>query len=290
MALSPLCRLKGHQHSVVIMRNVEECNVTDFFYKFLSLLPYSKMEVVRFNHFQTTQLKVSHRPPTGHPSSICKYINTCLRITFAFGTKNWKRNSKQYELVIARNQLKTVPTIMKNTMKRGKGFWGACGVTRARELGDHARESAVTVDIGGIMNICSYYLSCMPRVKSSYHIKLYKLWFFFQGEAVVQFLSIRSHFRGYLTIVGWVKCIWFLCVQLLFSLGQKPHSLFAAHGCGHAIANLSPCCCKLTSKPENGVQWVVSSNRSYANQLVKSDCFKIKSFKSLHKVDTKRRE
>lgn len=30
MALSPLCRLKGHQHSVVIMRNVEECNVTDF--------------------------------------------------------------------------------------------------------------------------------------------------------------------------------------------------------------------------------------------------------------------
>ena len=119
----------------------------------------------------------------------------------------------------------------------------------------------------------------MPRVKSSYHIKLYKLWFFFQGEAVVQFLSIRSHFRGYLTIVGWVKCIWFLCVQLLFSLGQKPHSLFAVHGCGHVIANLSPCFCKLTSKPENGVQWVVSSNSSYASQLVKSDCFKIKSFK-----------
>lgn len=63
---------------------------------------------------------------------------------FAFGTKNWKRNSKQYELVIALNQLKTVPAIMKNIMKRGEGFWGACGVTRARELGDHARESAVT--------------------------------------------------------------------------------------------------------------------------------------------------
>ena len=102
------------------------------------------MEVVRFNDFQTTQPKVSHRPPTGHPSSICKYINTCLRITFAFGTKNLKRNSKQYELVIALNQLKTVPAIMKNTMKRGESFWGACGVTRARELGDHARESAVT--------------------------------------------------------------------------------------------------------------------------------------------------
>lgn len=33
---------------------------------------------------------------------------------------------------------------MKNIMKRGEGFWGACGVTRAREFGDHARESAVT--------------------------------------------------------------------------------------------------------------------------------------------------
>lgn len=74
------------------------------------------------------------------------------------------------------------------------------------------------------------------------------------------------------------------------SLGQKPHSLFAVHGCGHVIANLSPCCCKLTSEPENGVQCVVSSNSSYASQLVKSDSFKIKSFKSLHKVDTKRRE
>lgn len=118
------------------------------------------------------------------------------------------------------------------------------------------------------MNIYSYYSSRMPRVKSSYHIKLYKLWFFFQGEAVVQFLSIRSHFCGYLTIVGWVKCIWFLCVQLLFSLRQKPHSLSAVHGCGHVIANLSPCCCKLTSKPENGVQWVVSANSSYASRLV----------------------
>lgn len=170
------------------------------------------MEVVRFNDFQTTQPKVSHRPPTGHPSSICKYINTCLRITFAFGTKNWKRNSKQYELVIALNQLKTVPAIMKNTMKRGKGFWGACGVTRARELGDHARESAVTVDIGGIMNICSYYLSCMPRVKSSYHIKLYKLWFFFSGGSCCA-ISFHSFTFPWIFDDRWVSKMYLVSVR-----------------------------------------------------------------------------
>ena len=67
----------------------------------------------------------------------------------------------------------------------------------------------------------------------------------------------------------WVSKMYLVSVRSAsVSLGQKPHSLFAVHECGHVIANFSPCLCKFTSKPENGVQWVVSSNSSYASRLV----------------------
>ena len=113
---------------------------------------------------------------------------------------------------------------------------------------------------------------------------------FFSGGSCCA-ISFHSFTFPWIFDDRWVSKMYLVSVRSAsVSLGQKPHSLFAVHECGHVIANLSPCLCKLTSKPENGVQWVVSSNSSYASQLVKSDCFKIKSFKSLHKVDTKRRE
>ena len=68
---------------------------------------------------------------------------------------------------------------------------------------------------------------------------------FFSGGSCCA-ISFHSFTFPWIFDDRWVSKMYLVSVRSAsVSLGQKPHSLFAVHECGHVIANLSPCLCKI---------------------------------------------